>query len=121
MTMAAVALDLLRPTRITARSVPTGSGTVHCEHGIMPVPAPATAELLKHIPLAPSAVASELTTPTGAAILTTIVEHWTDAPVMTIDKIGVGAGPQRIQRAAECAASVSWARRISMPSQIRYG
>ncbi|MFL5330915.1 MAG: nickel pincer cofactor biosynthesis protein LarC [Gemmataceae bacterium] len=91
-TMAAVAIDLLKPSHISARSVPTGSGTVHCEHGLMPVPAPATAELLKHVPLAPSAVASELTTPTGAAILTTIVRHWIDAPVMTIEKIGVGAG-----------------------------
>jgi hypothetical protein len=91
-TMSAVAIDLLKPSHISARSVPTGSGTVHCEHGLMPVPAPATAELLKHVPLAPSAVASELTTPTGAAILTTVVQQWIDAPVMTIETIGVGAG-----------------------------
>lgn len=89
---AAVAFDILGVTHVTARSVPTGSGTVQCDHGMMPVPAPATAELLVGVPLAASTIATELTTPTGAAILKTLVKEWTETPSMTIDKIGVGAG-----------------------------
>ena len=88
----AIGLDLLGVERFTSRSVPPGSGTVKCAHGIMPVPAPATAELLKGVPLAASVVKAELVTPTGAAILTEIVGEWTDQPVMTIDAIGCGAG-----------------------------
>jgi uncharacterized protein (DUF111 family) len=58
----------------------------------MPVPAPATAELLKGVPLAPCVIKAELTTPTGAAILTTVVQEWIEQPVMTIERIGHGAG-----------------------------
>jgi hypothetical protein len=58
----------------------------------MPIPAPGTAELLKGVPLRPSAIKAELTTPTGAAILATIVDEWVDAPAMTIAAIGHGAG-----------------------------
>jgi uncharacterized protein (TIGR00299 family) protein len=97
---AAVGLDLLGVERFTSRPVPTGSGMVKCAHGLMPIPAPGTAELLKGVPLAPSVISSELTTPTGAAILTTIVREcaapaenpWVDTPAMTIEQIGHGAG-----------------------------
>jgi uncharacterized protein (TIGR00299 family) protein len=88
----AIGLDLLGVERFTSRSVPTGSGTVQCAHGMMPIPAPGTAELLKGVPLASSPIKAELTTPTGAAILTTVVSEWTDSPAMTIEKIGHGAG-----------------------------
>ncbi len=88
----AVAFDSLMVEHVTARSVPPGRGSVQCDHGLMPIPAPATAELLVGVPLAASRVEAELTTPTGAAILTTLVNTWTDDPTMTIDKIGVGAG-----------------------------
>lgn len=88
----AVAVDLLSITRFSARSIPTGSGTVKCDHGLMPIPAPATAELLVGIPLAPSKVEFELTTPTGAAILKTLVTEFTQTPEMTVDRIGNGAG-----------------------------
>lgn len=97
---AAIGLDLLDVERFTSRSVPTGSGMVQCAHGLMPIPAPGTAELLRGLPLAPSAIKAELTTPTGAAILTTIVRQcrspaeqpWIDQPVMTVERIGHGAG-----------------------------
>lgn len=89
---AAVGLDLLGVERFTSTPVPTGSGTVKCAHGIMPVPTPGTAELLKGVPLAPSTIKTELTTPTGAAILTTVVSEWTSTPVMTIERIGHGSG-----------------------------
>ncbi|QDU21525.1 nickel pincer cofactor biosynthesis protein LarC [Urbifossiella limnaea] len=89
---AAVGLDLLGVEQFTSSPVPTGSGTVKCAHGIMPVPTPGTAELLKGVPLAASAVKGELTTPTGAAILTTVATEFTAAPAMTIERIGHGAG-----------------------------
>jgi uncharacterized protein (TIGR00299 family) protein len=89
---AAIGLDLLGVDKFTSRSVPTGSGTVQCAHGLMPIPAPGTAELLKGVPLASSPVRSELTTPTGAAILTTVVSEWIEQPVMTVERIGHGAG-----------------------------
>src|SRR5712691_7625970 len=91
-TGAAIGLDLLGVERFTSRSVPTGSGMVQCDHGLMPVPAPGTAELLKGVPLAPSAIKAELTTPTGAAILTSVVDEWVEQPVMQIEQIGHGAG-----------------------------
>ena len=91
-TGAAIGLDLLNVERFTSRTVPPGSGTVKCAHGIMPVPAPATAELLKGVPLSTAVVKGELVTPTGAAILTTVVEEYTDQPTMTIETIGCGAG-----------------------------
>ncbi|MBY0527759.1 MAG: nickel pincer cofactor biosynthesis protein LarC [Gemmataceae bacterium] len=89
---AAVGIDLLGIERFTSRSVPTGHGTVKCAHGLMPIPAPGTAELLKGVPLAASPIRAELTTPTGAAILTTVVQEWVEQPVMTVERIGHGAG-----------------------------
>ena len=88
----AIGLDHLNVDEFTASPVPTGSGTVKAAHGIMPVPTPATAALLKGVPLAASTIKTELTTPTGAAILSTIVQRWCDSPVMTIENIGYGAG-----------------------------
>ena len=89
---AAVGLDLLGVEKFTSSSVPRGSGTIKCAHGIMPVPTPGTVELLKGVPLAKSAIKTELTTPTGAAILTSVVTEYTDTPAMTIRTIGTGAG-----------------------------
>jgi uncharacterized protein (TIGR00299 family) protein len=88
----AVGLDLLGAEQFTSRPVPTGHGTVKCAHGLMPVPTPATAELLKGAPLASSPVKGELTTPTGAAILSTVVAEYADAPEMTVENVGHGAG-----------------------------
>ncbi|MBI3411837.1 MAG: nickel pincer cofactor biosynthesis protein LarC [Planctomycetes bacterium] len=88
----AVGLDLLGVERFTSSSVATGTGMVKCAHGMMPIPAPGTAELLKGAPLRPCNIQGELTTPTGAAILATVVRRWTDAPEMIVDQIGHGAG-----------------------------
>jgi uncharacterized protein (TIGR00299 family) protein len=88
----AIGLDLLGVDKFTSRPVPTGHGTVKAAHGLMPIPAPATAELLKGVPLAPSPIKAELTTPTGAAILTSIVSEWLPSPVMRIEQIGYGSG-----------------------------
>src|SRR3954454_21809421 len=94
---AAVGLDLLGVERFTSSPVPTGTGTVKAAHGIMPVPTPGTLELLKGVPLAPSVIKTELTTPTGAAILTTVVSEWTDQPHLTIEQIGQGAGRREFE------------------------
>lgn len=69
-----------------------GSGTVTCDHGTLPVPAPATAELVKGKPVYSTDVRGELLTPTGAAILTTLSSGFGPMPAMTLDTIGYGAG-----------------------------
>ena len=69
-----------------------GSGTVECAHGTLPVPAPATAELVKGKPVYSTEVQGELLTPTGAAILTTLASDFGPMPVMSVEQIGYGAG-----------------------------
>src|SRR4051794_18246512 len=93
---AAVGLDLLGVERFEASPVPPGRGSVRAAHGRMPLPAPGTAELLRGVPLADSSVEMELTTPTGAAILTTVVEGFGPLPAFTIETIGLGAGTREI-------------------------
>ena len=88
----AIGWDLLGADRIVCSPVPTGQGTIQIAHGRVSIPAPATAELLKGIPLAPSSVQAELTTPTGAAIVATIVQQFGGLPPLRIDTIGYGAG-----------------------------
>lgn len=89
---AAVGLDLLGVERFQASAIPPGRGSVVAAHGRMPLPAPATAELLRGVPLADSPVEMELTTPTGAAIVSTICERFGPLPAMTVETIGHGAG-----------------------------
>lgn len=78
--------------RIVCSPLHVGSGTVDCAHGTLPVPAPATAELVRGRPIYSSGVRGELLTPTGAAILTTLAEDFGALPPMTVDRIGHGAG-----------------------------
>jgi uncharacterized protein (TIGR00299 family) protein len=77
---------------IVCSPIPTGHGSVQCEHGLLPVPAPATAELLVGVPIAACDEPGELTTPTGAAILTGIAQSYGPPPAMTLSRIGLGAG-----------------------------
>ncbi len=77
---------------LSCSQVNTGSGHVRTEHGTLPVPAPATAALLKGVPVYASGPAQELTTPTGAAILSTLSHSFGPLPEMTLLRIGVGAG-----------------------------
>ncbi len=93
---AAVGLDLLGVARIEASPIPPGRGWVHGAHGRMPVPAPATAELLKDIPLAEATAEMEQTTPTGAAIAASVVESFGPLPAMTVSAIGLGAGSRDV-------------------------
>ena len=94
---AAVGFDLLGVDRVVASPVPTGTGKVKIAHGECSIPAPATAELLRGIPLAESSVPYELTTPTGAAILATLADAFGPVPAMTIQQIGYGAGRRDLE------------------------
>ena len=82
----------LRPSAILASPIHVGKGTVQCAHGILPVPAPATAELLKGIPIYSGEIWGELCTPTGAALLKYFVRDFTPMPPMIPTAIGYGMG-----------------------------
>ncbi|MBW1886220.1 MAG: nickel pincer cofactor biosynthesis protein LarC, partial [Deltaproteobacteria bacterium] len=94
-TGAAIGLHRLGIERVTASPVALGHGTVQTEHGLLPLPAPATLELLRGLPSVPAHVAWETVTPTGAAILRTIVDEFSPLPAMTVERIGHGAGNDR--------------------------
>ena len=89
---AAVAFDLLDVDTIVCSAVNVGSGTVHAEHGVLPVPAPATALLLNGAPVYSRGPAVELTTPTGAAVAATLSQRFGPLPPMRISRTGFGAG-----------------------------
>ena len=89
---AAIGFDLLGVERITCSPVPTGHGYVEIAHGRCSIPAPATGELLRGVPLAPLEVEGELTTPTGAAMVAALANGFGPLPAMTVDRIGYGAG-----------------------------
>lgn len=88
----AVAISQLGIERLFASPTPTGTGFVTIAHGTVSVPAPATAELLKGIPIRSSKIEAELTTPTGAAILASLVDDFGPLPAMKLSCIGYGAG-----------------------------
>lgn len=85
-------LDYLKVEKIYASALPLSSGFVKCAHGIMPVPAPATLEMLKNVPWTPTDVRGELVTPTGAGILAALCAGFGNSPALTIEQIGLGAG-----------------------------
>ena len=95
-TGAAIGLARLGIGRVTASPVALGEGTVETDHGLLPLPAPATLELLRGIPTVPAHVGWETVTPTGAAILRTVVDEFCALPAMTIEAIGCGAGNDRV-------------------------
>jgi uncharacterized protein (TIGR00299 family) protein len=90
---AAIGFDVLGVDEIVCSAIPTGRGQVRIAHGVCAVPTPGTAELLKGVPLADVPVEAELTTPTGAAIVKTVVDRFASSlPAMTVESIGYGAG-----------------------------
>jgi hypothetical protein len=94
---AVIGLELLGATTVCASPIHVGTGFVQCAHGKIPVPAPATLEILRGTPTFSTGIASELTTPTGSAILTTLAEQFGPMPSMTIDSIGYGAGSRDLE------------------------
>src|SRR5579863_1080731 len=97
---ACVALDLLGVEQVHVSAINVGSGTVNTEHGVLPVPAPATAALLTGIPVYARGPEMELTTPTGAAIASTLGRSFGPLPAMRISSIGHGAGDRDFREQA---------------------
>ena len=91
-------MEKLSPDQVIASPVHTGSGHVHCAHGVLPVPAPATALLLQGIPSYGGQVMGELCTPTGAALLKYFVSRFGELPLMTVEVIGYGMGKKDFER-----------------------
>lgn len=85
-------MEKLAPSQVVASPVHVGSGHVHCAHGILPVPAPATARLLEGIPIYGGSISGELCTPTGAALLKYFATSFGPMPLMTVQAVGYGMG-----------------------------
>ncbi len=93
----ALCVEYLTIDRIVASPIPVGRGFVTCQHGILPVPAPATLSILKGIPVYGTKIPHELVTPTGAAIIASLAESFEEMPDMIVDKIGYGAGNRELE------------------------
>lgn len=87
-----ILMDMLKPEVVYTSAVHVGSGTVRCAHGILPVPAPATAKILRGVPIYSNGIKGELCTPTGAALVKYFTTKFTDVPKMVIEKDGYGIG-----------------------------
>jgi pyridinium-3,5-bisthiocarboxylic acid mononucleotide nickel chelatase len=97
---AAVGFELLGIDEFACSALDVGAGQVKTAHGLLPVPAPATAELLRGAPMYTSGMAHELVTPTGAAIATTLSTHYAEIPEMTLRAVGYGAGSSNLTEKA---------------------
>lgn len=95
-------LEMLGADRITVSPIHVGSGTVRCAHGLLPVPAPATARILTGIPIYSGEVEGELCTPTGAAILRHFGQSFGPMPPMTVEKVGYGMGSRVFPGVVNC-------------------
>ncbi|HEV8335679.1 MAG TPA: nickel pincer cofactor biosynthesis protein LarC [Candidatus Polarisedimenticolia bacterium] len=89
---ACICLEALKVDRVIASPLPTGSGTIRCEHGVFPVPAPATVEILKGKPVYGNGALGELVTPTGAALAATLADEFGPMPPLRLSRVGHGAG-----------------------------
>jgi uncharacterized protein (TIGR00299 family) protein len=94
---AVIGLKKLNIEKVYSSHLNLGRGFVECSHGLIPVPAPATAEILKGVPVYSTNVDAELVTPTGSAIITTLTNDFGPMPLMRIDKLGYGAGKADFQ------------------------
>lgn len=92
-----IGLSALGIQGIYSSALNLGEGNVQTQHGLLPVPAPATAELIKGVPCYSSGIVAEITTPTGAAIITTLANSFGSLPRMRIKRIGYGAGSRELQ------------------------
>ena len=104
-TSACLLLHKIDAQKIYASSINTGSGQVHCAHGILPVPAPATAFILKDIPVYNNHITGELCTPTGAALLKHFVADFGNMPPVKMNAIGYGMGKKDFE-AANCVRAI---------------
>jgi uncharacterized protein (TIGR00299 family) protein len=94
----ALAIESLGVEKIMSSPIPLGSGHIHIDHGTYPVPAPATLEMMRGLPIAASDIRMELTTPTGAGVIAAMVDEFSlGIPPMTVESIGYGAGTRDMQ------------------------
>jgi len=98
-------MDIIAPERVIVSPVHVGSGKVSCAHGILPVPAPATAHILRGVPCYGGTIRGELCTPTGAALLKHFASRFGPMPVMTVSQIGYGMGYKDFE-AANCVRAM---------------
>jgi uncharacterized protein (DUF111 family) len=94
---AAILIHQLHISKVVCSAVPVGIGKIRIDHGIYPVPAPATLEMLKGIPIEQSHIRAELTTPTGAAIVAVLAESFGPMPSLNVEFVGYGAGTKTFQ------------------------
>ena len=99
-------MEMLGAERVTVSEIHVGSGTVKCAHGILPVPAPATALILEGLPIYSGEIKTELCTPTGAALLKYFGQSFGPMPAMTMEKTGYGMGNKDFPQAANCVRVV---------------
>ncbi len=95
---ACLCLEYLEIEDVIASPLPLGGGFVRCQHGTLPVPAPATLEILKGVPVFSGPVENELVTPTGAAIIAEIASSFAGLPAIRVDAVGYGAGTREFER-----------------------
>lgn len=112
-------MEELAPDKIYVSAVNTGSGTVKCAHGILPVPAPATAYILQGIPIYSGSIKSELCTPTGAALLKHFSKEFGQMPVMRLDKVGYGMGTKDFEMANCVRAMLGTAEESDKIAELR--
>lgn len=94
---AVIGIKKLQINNVYSSHLPLGKGFIKCSHGTLPVPVPATVEILKDIPVYSTNIRHEMVTPTGAAIITTLTKHFGDMPLMKINHIGYGAGKTKTE------------------------
>ena len=91
-----ILMDMLGEKEVYASEIRTGKGMIECAHGLLPVPAPATAAMIRDIPVFAGDIEAELTTPTGAAMVKYFVKEFGDMPDMDIEKSGRGFGVKQV-------------------------
>jgi len=92
----AIGLDVLGIEKVTCSPLPMGRGFVRCQHGRLPLPAPATLEILRGVPVYDSGLSVELVTPTGAAIVAAMADEFVSFPSFTLQSVGYGAGERHL-------------------------
>ncbi len=115
---AAILLDAIAPAKIVSSPVALGTGTIKTAHGVLPVPSPATERVLAGIPVRRTDIPAELATPTGAAILATVVDEWGVPPEGAVEATGLGAGARVIDGVEPSLLRVSLIEPVASSSSL---
>ena len=116
----AIGFDALGIERYLCSAINVGSGFIHCQHGVMPVPAPATADLLRNATIYSKHANTELVTPTGAAILAAVVNEFGPLQNFVTDRIGYGAGTKQFPDFPNCVRLLLGDERAAVPTQTAH-